>query len=451
METRQFEKFLLSPYFNHREDVCRLLLALKDAKNGQIDLNSSKIFERIWPNSKFNEKRLRHTMSFLLDLIQQFLVHQSVKTDTGLYLKSLAHILDQRRLNQHFDQVHRRLVKVTDEMTHSANKLHLNYDLEQLRKENQFRREKFETQNITNTSQALDDWYLLEKLRILIEAESLASRQTMEVDIRFGNDILRLLQEHREQLTPLVRLYLLVHEVLTSDGELRAFEQARSLLIGNEKDLAHKHLRELYLLTINYGIKQMNRGKDPFFKETLELYKSGLSNGALLENGLLSSNTYKNINAIALRLKEFDWALAYLQEYKSALPAKKREQIYNYNMAIYHFTIRDFDKFIDLASHLKSRDIHLNCDLRRMYAIMFFEEGDKDVLEHHLKSFKAYLIRHRGKLSYHFYNWNQFIRTMSKFVRAETSKEKISSLRAEIKGLDHLSSKDWFLEQLAKN
>ena len=107
-----------------------------------------------------------------------------------------------------------------------------------------------------------------------------------------------------------------------------------------------------------------------------------------------------------------------------------------------------YDEFTKLAGHNRSRDVHLNCDVRRMYAIMFYELKEFDVLEHHLQSFKSYLIRHRGKLSYHFQNWNRFIRMISKLVRVAGNRERLSKLASEIRGMEYLSSKDWFIEQL---
>ncbi len=446
-EIHQLDKFLRSPYFNKRSDVIDLFAFLIKCRPADLS-DEEQVFRSIWPSKSFCKKDLTYTMSFLVDLILQYFAHEQLKGNRIKKLQAYAEVVHGRRLDAAFKTTSNKLARTIREMPESTTKYKLLHETMQLAKENFYRKDQFDEISLDLVNLSLDEYYFLEKLRIYIEAESLASRQADTFSDPLRPSILSLIHENKNRLSPLIRLYLSVYEAVTGDGKIDSLRMARKLLRSIEADIAQQHLKELYLLTINYGIKQMNRGSEPFFRETFQLYQGGLHNGALLENGILSSSTYKNITAVGLRLHEYSWVSEFLINYKHVLHPKNRAQDFKYNRSIYHFATKNYDAFATLAAQLKSRNVHINCDLRRMYAIMFYEQGDFDVLEHHLKSFKAYLIRHRGRLSYHFRNWNQFILTMSRLTKALDNQTDKLQLYAEIQEMEYLSSKNWFLEQI---
>ena len=448
-ELRQLEHFILSPFFNRRKDVIDLYgILLEHRRHAKSAPTHEFVARRLWPGDPFDAQRLRYMMSFLADLIKQYLAHQHLKDNELQLRQSILKEAHARGMDNLFDQTNRRLKHLIDALPAGIQKLRETHYLNEVSKENYYHRQHFAVEPLAQLNDSLDENYIVEKLRIYIEAASLASRQSSEFKPRFQPAMLQLIRDHQKEFSPLVQLYHFAYQALASAGDVAAYKKARSLLVDQENSLSPVHLRELYLLTINYGIKQMNRGNEPFFRETFDLYRSGLNNGALLEEEMISASTYKNITAVGLRLGEQEWVLAFLHRYKPQLMAKNRDQVFRYNMAIYQFHVRDYAAFVELVQQFKSRDIHVNCDIRRMYAIMFYEHDDWDVLEHYLSSFKGYLVRHRGKLSYHFRNWNQFIRMMTKLIKATHQKDLESKLKTEIKELEYLSSKEWFLKQL---
>ena len=64
--------------------------------------------------------------------------------------------------------------------------------------------------------------------------------------------------------------------------------------------LPEKELRTLFLLAINFGIQQFNRGEERYIGEVFELYRTALDRGFLLNKGQLSRFAFKNIVGIAI-------------------------------------------------------------------------------------------------------------------------------------------------------
>ena len=116
-------------------------------------------------------------------------------------------------------------------------------------------------------------------------------------------------------------------------------------------------MRDLYLIAINYCIKQQNRSEKVFVKEGFELYKSGLENKILLENGILSVYTYKNVHLLADKIQEYDWILIFLEKYKSFLPTEQRENHYNFNVAQYFFRRKNYQKAMPLLQTIEFSDV----------------------------------------------------------------------------------------------
>ena len=99
---------------------------------------------------------------------------------------------------------------------------------------------------------------------------------------------------------------------------------------------------DLLTVAINYAIRRQNSGELKYTKEAILLYRWGFDKRVLFENGVLSSYSYKNTLQLALKIEDFDWAEKFINDFKPFLPEKDRENLYKYNLAIFHFRKNDY-------------------------------------------------------------------------------------------------------------
>ena len=113
---RWFRKFLLSPYFNNREE----LVTFCDYLRGQAPdfkekaIRKEKVFKKIYPGQKYDEKQISYAMNFLLGQAERFLAQREIETKPPLINNNLLKSLADRNLNKHYKYQYDKTQKTLD-------------------------------------------------------------------------------------------------------------------------------------------------------------------------------------------------------------------------------------------------------------------------------------------------------------------------------------------------
>ena len=104
-ETRELKKFIRSPFFNQREDVTRLFdhiqSALKAGKEKALEKEAA--FKYVFGNTTYQDAQMRYAMSFLLQLIRQYLTYKESVSDPVQEKTLMVRALRNRRLDELFE------------------------------------------------------------------------------------------------------------------------------------------------------------------------------------------------------------------------------------------------------------------------------------------------------------------------------------------------------------
>jgi len=227
------------------------------------------------------------------------------------------------------------------------------------------------------------------------------------------------------------------------------YENFREILKNNYKIFSKSELKYLYLVAINYCIKQHNAGNPKFKKELFELYKEGMELDVFLTNGFLSRFTYKNMVSIGLNLKEFEWIEKFIYEYKEKIEEQWRESAFTFNLASMYYQIPNYDKAMQLLQQAEFKDVLWHLDARKMLLKIYFELKEISALESLLDSFSRYLTRHKD-LGYHKELHLNLIRQVRKLLQIPNyDKAAKHTFREEVEAMEGLIEKKWLLEQCA--
>ena len=103
-ERRDLGKFLHSPYFNQRQDVLALYAFLEGKRReGQAKLEKTDAWKHVYPDAPYDDTKMRHCMSFLYKLIEQYLVEKAKPTSEAEQKIHLAQAYRERNLQRHFE------------------------------------------------------------------------------------------------------------------------------------------------------------------------------------------------------------------------------------------------------------------------------------------------------------------------------------------------------------
>lgn len=446
-ERDEFHRWLASPFFNRRKAVQALFEYIAEHLTKHPEnLRKEEVFAAIFPGEPYDNRKLNYHMSWLLEQLRDYLGWREWQRDEAevqLYrCRALRRYGMQASFEKEIGQARATLATQSwrDEHWH-----YLNY---------QISREKYEYTALQSrtvraaSGLSLDEMtrhatlaHRLNQLRLYCSAEALNTvagerSGTMSVTA---------------PVEPSVELYENLLQALRFPAEETAFFRARQLLEENWAQFRDSERRDLYLLALNFCIRKINGGQRQFMRAAFDLYRSGLENKALFENGALSRFTYKNAVTAGLALFEFDWVRTFIEDYKIYLPPRERHHAYVYNLAMYYFRLPDYDQAMCLLRDADFGDDTLSqLDARTMLLRIYFERGFQDALESLLDSFQTYLRRQKD-LGYHrdnYLNLLRFTRRMLRLAPGETPER--AHLLKTIAETPALAERDWLLEKCGK-
>jgi hypothetical protein len=454
---REFKKFIRSPYFNQREDIIRLFeyleIAIKDLSRSALD--REKVFSYVYPKATFDEKRLRHTTSHLLKLLKKYLVQTVLESEDIQAQLYLCKALRKKGLEVFFEKEIGNTNNSLESKDFRDSKFYFQkYQIGMEEAVYTMPQRRSGKMNFHTIADELTISYISKMLRVSCSSQSHQTMSGQLYDLKLLPEVLSVVEAGEYLKVPAVALYYHAYRAIESleknaiDDSEQNFQKLKQLIDQHWKVFPASEVRDIYLFAINYCIKRLNAGDRKFIREAFELFRAGLKNATLLEEGILSSFTYKNITRLGIALQENNWVEQFLEDYKKYLHPRERENTWRYNLAFFYFQQKKYQQAMQLLIQVEFKDVLNNLDARRMLLKSYFELGEYNALDSLLDSFSRYIHRQK-ELGYHRDNYLNLIRFVKKIIQTGLiDDEKIISLRKEIEATNRLAEREWLLQKL---
>jgi hypothetical protein len=449
-ELRELDKFLRSPYFNQRSDV----LQLKDylvANLGKDEKALSKpvVFAAIFPESAYDEKLIRYIMSFLYQLVKNYLLQKELESQPAQSQLIMVRALRKRGVQRVFDAEWQQAEKNLQSHPHKNFDAHFfNYSLHNEKLMDAISKSRGSTPGFRELSSELTKFFIANTLHQSCLALSYQTIAKLDFTPDLLPQVLEKVESSDYSDTPAILIYYHCYQMLVGHEPLRNFQLLRQDIQEFGHCFPKSELKDLHVLALNFCIRNVNEGREQFKYEAFELYKSGLANGVFIEDNQLSRFTYKNIVAIGLGLNEYDWVRSFIEAYMPFLSKKYRESTYCFNLALYHFKKEEYSEAMSLLQQVGTDDLLNNLNARRMLLRIYYDLGETEALYSLLDSFQTYIYRKKD-LGYHRDLYLNLIRSIRKLLNIDLSnKQQTEQLRQEIESKDRIAEKQWLLEKL---
>lgn len=440
-----------SPVFNRREEVIRLFdyLAETIGKPAPEAFQPEQLFAAAFPGQAYDNRPLRHTMSYLLAVLRQYLAWSEWQSEPGEEQRYLLRALRRRNLEALAEKEWQ--IASSDNCAAPVRDAQYYFKRYQLYEEQMERTTRHERSGGINL-QALPDeltvFYVAEMLRHACAALSHQAIAGQSYRIGLLDTILNAVEQEAMLHVPVVAVYFHAYKMLQSPEAPEHFQQLKTLLGQQENTFSRRELRGLYLLAINGCIRRMNAGQRDYIREAFDLYRLALERDFLTENGFLSGFTYKNIIRIGVALDEHEWARQFLEQYRQALHPRERDNLYRYNRAFLHFQQQDYARAMPLLQQVDLEDPLNNLDARRMLLRSYFELGEWQALDSLLQSFSAHLRRQKN-LGYHRQSNENLLFFTKKLLEIDRNDRKaMAALRRELEAKTEVAERAWLLQQM---
>jgi hypothetical protein len=458
-DRRQLRKFVNSPFFNQREDVTKLFEYIdKNIEAGAPKLMKEKAYAAVYPKEKFDVDKFYYPMSFLTQIILKYLAINELEKQPPQYNRLLNQALKHRGAEKIYEKtLSDARTQLENQPLRNATYLHNSFLIrfEEFDMGPRLHRDhNFELQDMVND---FHFYCIAEVLRIgygLLSHKSVSKKDYYQPLLKA---VLNIAENHLD--IPVVATQYYAFQTMEEVGQINSgliienteggyFKKLKKELTENNHFFPQSETRDLLMVAINYAILKQNRGELGYVREALDLYAWGIDNKALLDNSFLSPYTFKNASMLALKIRDYDWAEKFLNDYKIYLPEKERENLYKYNMAIFHFRKEDFSKAMDLLQEVNLKETLFNLDARRLLARIYYDSKEFDALSSFIESSKIYLFRQKD-IGYQKEAYTNFFRIIEKMLKMDLKlANNRQSIKEEVEQIKVLAEKEWILSKL---
>lgn len=450
-ELKDMDKALHSPFFNYRDEEIRLFEYLLHTKKGKPEaISAENAFKFIFINQNTDLAKLRHVMTYLTRIICRYITICEMEDAEEQRRLLLTRAMRKRNLNKLF------LSNYRDTKEHYENEAQLGPDLyyQQFQLDTEYyiysitnRRAKSE--ELERLSEDLDSFYIIQKLKHACSMLSYKNIFKGEQQQELIHETMALVEKKQMLQNPLVNILYHNYLCLSEPENEKYFVQLKKLLLTTSDRIDVRELRDIFTLAINYCIKRLNTGGQKYYQEVFEIYVAGLERGVFEDRNQLSAFTYKNISAIAIGLKKYDWVATFLDQYKSKLDPDIREGFYAYCMARYYFATGRYAEVSALLQQVDIKEQFTDLDARVLLIKTYYELDEFGLLDYSIGNLKQQLQR-KNLQSYHQAVYGNFVRSVSKLVHLRPYDKKArSAYREKLSATAAVAEKEWLLSKVS--
>ena len=449
-EIRDFKKWISSPMHNLRDDVVKMYDYLTTNENisNENSLDKTLIFRYLYPKEKFDDARMRQSMYFFMECLENFLIYQKFLEDETRQKNFLASVYKKRGLNKAFKKTVNTFLEKKDKEKNQSDAFFLNdYEFQKDLFDYTNQHERSEHTNFDAMQAALDNYYLVNKLRLACVALYHSRIFKVNYNINLLNEVIQYVNNipNRE---PLIDTYYNVLMTLMFPEKEEYFRDLQDKISLNTPHFIWSDGNEIYLFAINYGAGKLNQGKSEYRRDVFNLYKNGIELGFLLENNMIVPYNFKNVVTLGIHLKELEWVEKFIHEYQHKLEEKQRQGTVDFNLAMLYYTKKDYRKAQRLLASFEVDDLLITLNAKFLLIKIYVEEGEFDLLDTHLTTMRVYLNR-KEILGYHKEVYKNVIHFTKKINRINPyTKVEKEKLIIEIKETKALADKEWFIRQV---
>ncbi|MEN0049962.1 MAG: hypothetical protein AAF806_23065 [Bacteroidota bacterium] len=453
-EQNRCRKYIQSPYFNSDENIVDLYnLLIKDInKKPKKALQKRMVWKILFPKKAYNDARFRKYVSDLLRLTEGYLAQKFYENNPVTASYGLIKAVERKKLKI----LYKSAIKNARFLSKKYINLSADYFYQQYKIEDYyFEVAEFEANikqkfNYEEIMYNLDQFYLVEKLRLYCGILSWKRISTFDYDVSFIDEVINFVKDNFDKVAPNVEIYYRIHLTYAETDNEENYNILKKLLNLHSLSFPQEEAYHLYLQLINYCTKKIRQGHSAFYNEIFSLYKNMIDNNLIYEEDMIAPATFRNIITVSTRLKEFKWAEDFIHQNKNCLPTSQRENLVTFNLARLYFAQKKYDKVIELLREVEYSDITLSLQSKSFLLMTYYDIDEYEPLEFLLESFRVYLNRHKEipkhRVDYH-KNLIKFTKKLTKIIPGD--KTAVAKIKQEIETTEGFRVK-WLEEKIAE-
>jgi hypothetical protein len=458
-ELKEFSEYVQSPFFNKNESTIKLFNYMRKFSPdfGDKRLEKEYTYKKIFPEMKYNDGFMRTIMFNLMNLAEQYIAYVGIKNEEFTEKKYMLSELYNRDLGKMFEKTMREVTsKLSKKRIKDVNYYFDNYSIEE---ENlsylssiQFEKnEKFiSITGIENIFNNLTYFYLIRILKYYVYVLNTSSIYQVEFKTKLVEDLLFHLNPEIYKNIPLIKIYFDMVMLHLKEDEENYFYELKSTIAKLDYPISDEDFSESFINLENYCKRKMRKGDNKYARELFEIYKMELKKKVYTVNKKMPHKLYRGIIENGLRLNEFDWVKNFIEDYKNELLPELKENTYNYCLALFNFTVGNYEESLKIASKVKYHDVFQKLELKSLTAALFYELDMQEQLFSSMDSFRHIISNNTLMKEERKEHYLKFLKHLKKLIKLKNdfSQDEYDELKKKMKIDKPLINGDWLMEKV---
>lgn len=451
-EMRSFEAFIRSPYFNNGEYLVKFFTEIRKYwpafKNKHF--TKENLFKILQPASDYNDAYMRKLISNLTKLADEYLSYLSFSNETNEKQLALLKQYRLRGLDTEFEKLYSSTEKEFLETNESAIgsksfelyrlygsavNYHLDRDYKKVLAYYQKEADAFVKYSVTKILEMYGDM--------------INSRHLFQADFKMPllNEIVKNAEENNffNDLSLKVTAYTLLVDLTL---EHRYYIKLKDALNETTKTLSIDTELNGYMALINFGIRKAHSGEAKYYNDIGEFYDMMLGKGVLTEGGYLQYYYFINIVTNRIRMKNYDIAEKFIEEYSGRLHPDDKDDVVNFCYARLNFYRSRFETALGYLAKINLQQTHIKLEVKNYLLMIYYELDMTEEAYYIIDSYRHYIKRNETASDFVMNTNRNFLETYSKLLRLKLSPDniEINFLLKETGSMETIN-KEWLIRK----
>ncbi len=400
-EKRYLKRWILSDFVNKNEDISKLYKFIETRRAiTERTVTKEKLHNYLYPNTEFNDLRIRHLIWQATDIVEDFIVYyliQQKKEEKELLLANFYTERDLPRFaNQHIENGLLLLenMKVRNASYFSfQHKFHTQFH--QTNSKNN-RSVDLKFQEIVDTR---SNYFILETLKYACITHSIQKIASINIQNPMLESVIHLIKNGNFSDCVPIQIYYQIYLVTYFEDEA-AFDLFLKEVKENCALFSMQDLKDLYLLAINFCVKKSNQNIEKYTVLTFEIYIYAIENKFLLENNEISRFSFTNVVSLGIKLNKLEETSLFIKKYAKLLATEYRQNTIDFNYSKLHFSKKEYEKALKILLTNEFKDTIWNLNAKFILLKIYFETKEINAFKIQLKAFKLFITR-KSNVGYH--------------------------------------------------
>jgi hypothetical protein len=463
-ELNRLEKFVASPFFNMNEEITALFRILKkyNPKYEHKNMSKEKVFKAIFPEQKYDDKRLRYLSSGLLKLAVEYLGQLNLKQDIfGTNIYSIKELIERKQIKI----AEKRIAEAGKNLAPSNYPNEVYYYNRHLLKSqsNYLALTQNKTLNPDDLVQEGENIILLlfvvlmqttYNLSVMENTYNLNNPNNIIIDFLSTINIDKFIQKASQSKFSNAKIYELYHNMMLLKREPQndePFYKLKSFLKYYLEILNKQDQYNLFMALESFCAYRILKGDSNFKKEKFELLKQSLRYNIFSpsQSGFFPTADFRNFVIEGVDAGEFEWTEEFVKNYIDKVDAKQKENIFNLSYATINFGKKKYDLAIENLSRITTGNVFFKYDIKSFMLKIYYEMNLIEPAYELIDSYRHFLKTNASLSKRRKDSVLNFIKFTNLLLKMKNGDNSISHdlLKKDIAETAWITNKEWLLEK----